>query len=264
MSEALRQFHFLQPIWLLGLLVLPVLLWFGLRADKSHRALGRLVDEALLPYVVTGKAQRTRLPSALLASGWILGVLALAGPTWSRVAEPLFADRAAQVVAISLSQHMQARDVPPSRIDRARYKARDLLAANHDGLNALIGYAGQSFVVAPLTSDAHSLDALLDAMSPDVMPVDGDNAAQAIEQSVKLIRGAKLSSGSVVLITDDADAAARAAARTAKSSGIRVSVLGVGTSQGTPVAQADGNFLHNDQGDMVIARRDDSNLSALA
>lgn len=264
MSEALRQFHFLQPLWLLGLLALPVLLWAGLRGDKSHRALGRLVDQELLPYVVTGKVQFTRLPSTLLALGWMLGVLALAGPTWSRVAEPMFADRAAQVVAISLSQHMQTRDVPPSRIERARYKARDLLAANHDGLNALIGYAGQSFVVAPLTSDAHSLDALLDAMSPDVMPVDGDNAAQAIDQGVKLIRGAKLSNGSIVLITDDADTAAQTAARAAKSSGIRVSVLGIGTPQGAPVTQADGNFLHNDQGNMIVAHRDDRNLSALA
>ncbi|WP_233843529.1 tetratricopeptide repeat protein [Dyella sp. 2HG41-7] len=264
MIEAFRQFHFLQPMWLLGLVALPVLLWVGLRADKSHRALGRLVDPELLPFVVTGKVQLTRLPSILSALGWMLGVLALAGPTWSRVAEPMFADRAAQVVAISLSQRMQSHDVPPNRIDRARYKARDLLAANHDGLNALIGYAGQSFVVAPLTSDAHSLDSLLDAMSPDVMPVDGDNAAQAIEQGVQLIRDAKLSNGSIVLITDDANAAAQAAARAAKSSGIHISVLGIGTPQGAPVTQADGNFLHDDQGNMVIAHRDDQNLSALA
>lgn len=264
MSEALHQFHFLQPVWLFGLLALPFLLWLSARGDASQRALSRLVDPALLPHLVSGAARRTRLPSGLLALGWILGVLALAGPTWSRVAEPTFADHAAQVVAVSLSQRMLARDVPPSRIERARYKVRDLLTANRDGLNALIGYAGQAFVVAPLTSDAHSLDALLDAMAPDVMPVDGDNAAQAIEQGVKLIHDAKLSSGSIVLITDDADDAALAAARAARSEGIRVFVLGIGTSQGAPVQHAEGGFARDDQGNIVVARRDDKHLSALA
>ena len=264
MSEALHQFHFLEPIWLLGLLALPFVIWFGARGDASRGALSRLVDPELLPHLVSGASQRTRLPSMLLAAGWTLGVLALAGPTWSRVAEPMFADRAAQVVAVSLSSHMLARDVPPNRIERARYKARDLLQANRDGLNGLIGYAGQSFVVAPLTGDAHSLDALLDAMSPDVMPVDGDNAAQAIQQGVALIHGAKLSTGAIVVITDDADDAAQAAARAARSSGVHVSVLGIGSSQGAPVQLADGSFAHDDQGNMVVARRDDQNLRALA
>ena len=264
MSEALHQFHFLQPAWLLGLLALPLLLWTGVRGDASQRALHRLVDPALLPHLVSGTARHARWPSGLLALGWALGVLALAGPTWSRIAEPMFADRAAQVIAISLSQRMLARDVPPSRMERARYKARDLLMANKDGLNALIGYAGQSFVVAPLTSDAHSLDALLDAMSPDVMPVEGDNAAQAIEQGAKLIHDAKLGNGSIVLLTDDADAGAQAAARAAWSAGVRVSVLGIGTPQGVPVSQAGGGFAHDDQGNILVARRDDQHLRALA
>jgi Ca-activated chloride channel homolog len=264
MIEALHQFHFLQPLWLYGLLALPLVLWLGSRSDAAQRELSRLADPELLPHLLSGSAQRTRWPSGLFALGWMLSVLALSGPTWSRVSEPMYANRAAQVVAISLSQHMLARDMQPSRMERARYKARDLLAANKDGLNALIGYAGQSFVVAPLTSDAHSLDDLLDAMGPDTMPVEGDNATQAIEQGVQLIQNAKAGSGSLVLITDDANADARAAARKALAAGVHVSVLGMGTEQGAPVPQADGSFMRDDQGNMVVARRDDENLRALA
>jgi Ca-activated chloride channel homolog len=264
MIEALRQFHFLQPLWLLALLALPVCLWLGLRRGASQRELSKLADEALLPYLVTGQDRRARTPAGLFSLAWLLCTLALAGPTWSRIAEPMYTDRAAQVVAISLSMHMQATDVSPSRMQRARYKARDLLAANRDGLNALIGYAGQSFVVAPLTSDAHSLDDLLNAMGPDTMPVDGDNAAQAIQQGVTLIQRAKLNNGSIVLITDDADTAAQAAAREALLSGVHVSVLGVGTPQGAPVPQGDTGFAHDEQGNMVVAHRDDHDLSSLA
>ena len=264
MSEALQQFHFLRPWWLTTLALLPLLGWLGTRRDVAQQELLRLVDADLLPYLLRGRAGNRSLPLWLFALGWALCALALAGPSWSRVMQPLYANRAAQVVAISLSQDMLARDMAPSRLDRARYKAHDLLASNRDGLNALIGYAGEAFVVAPLTSDANSLDDLLDAMAPDTMPVDGNDAALAIERGVALIHDAKTSGGSLVLITDQADAAADAAARKAKAAGVQVSVLGVGTSQGGPVPLADGGFLRDAQGRMTLARRDDTALAELA
>ena len=264
MSAALMQFHFLRPWWLLALLVLPWLLWQAARRGRGLQALSRLVDAELLPQLLQGQAGRQRLPLGLLALAWLLAVLALAGPTWSRVEQPLYARRAAQVVAISLSQRMLSHDVAPSRIDRARFKAHDLLAANRDGLNALVGYAGEAFVVAPLTSDMHSLGTLLDAMAPDTMPVDGDNAAAAIARGAALIRDAKVGGGSLVLITDSADTAAQDAARKARAEGVRVSVLGVGTPQGAPVPLPGGGFLHDAQGHLQLAARDDAALAAVA
>ncbi len=263
MSAALQAFHFLHPAWLLALLALPPLLWLGTRRRFAELELSRLVDPELLPHLLHGRAAGRRLPLALLALGWTLVALALAGPCWDRVAQPLYAQRAAQVVAISLSQRMLAHDVAPSRMDRALYKAHALLEANRDGLNGLIGYAGEAFVVAPLTADAHSLDSLLDAMAPDTMPVDGDNAAAAIKRGVKLIQDAKASGGSLVLITDGADEAAQAAARQARAEGVTVSVLGVGTPQGGPI-QGDQGLLRDAGGDVVMARRDDAALAALA
>lgn len=262
--SAWQQFHFLRPWWLLALAGVPVLMWWLSRGRSARQELARLVDAELLPYLLHGQplAQRSRL--ALIGVAGLLCVLALAGPTWSRVAQPLYANRAAQVVAISLSPRMLARDVAPSRLDRARYKARDLFAANHDGLNALIGYAGEAFVVAPLTTDANSLNDLLDALAPDTMPVDGDDAAAAIARGVALIHDAKAGSGTLVLITDRVDGNADDAARKAQADGVKVSVLGVGTPQGGPVPLAEGGFLQDAQGGMALARRDDAGLAALA
>lgn len=264
MSEMLQQFHFLRPWWLLALAPLPWLYWLGARRDASMMELSRLVDASLLPHLLRGRAGNRQLPVWLFALGWTLCALALAGPSWSRINQPLYASRAAQVVAISLSQHMLSRDVAPSRLDRARYKARDLLASNRDGLNALIAYAGEAFVVAPLTSDAGSLDDLLDALAPDTMPVDGDNAALAIDRGVALIHDARAGGGSLVLITDHADAAADSAARKASATGVHVSVLGVGTPQGGPVPLPDGGFLRDARGDIALVRRNDAALAALA
>ena len=264
MSEALHQFHFLRPAWLWLLLALPLVAALAVRGQGARAQLERLVDPELLPHLVQGHTQRRSVPPALLAFGWLLATLAFAGPSWSRVPQPLFADRAAQVVAISLSQHMLSRDVTPSRLDRARYKARDLFAANRGGLNGLVAYAGEAFVVAPLTSDANSLNDLLDALAPDTMPVEGDNAAAAIARGAALIHDADVGGGSLVLVTDDAGTEAQQAARQARAEGVRVSVLGVGTSQGGPVPLAEGGFLRDAQGNVAMAARDDAALAALA
>ncbi|WP_266157387.1 VWA domain-containing protein [Dyella silvatica] len=263
-SEALQQFHFLQPGWLLGLLILPLLLLLAVKRSPAQQALSRLVDAELLPYLLQGRASRRSVPLTLFALSWCLCVLALAGPTWSRSMQPMYASRAAQVVALSLSQHMLARDITPSRLDRARYKVRDLFAANHDGLNALVAYADEAFVVAPLTSDANSLSDLLNALAPDTMPVDGNNAAQAIERGMALIDHAKTGGGSIVLVADQVGDDAQAAARKARAAGIRVSVLGVGTTQGGQIALGDDQFLHAANGGLEMAKRDDGALAALA
>ncbi|MGB5852331.1 MAG: tetratricopeptide repeat protein [Rhodanobacter sp.] len=264
MSELLQQFHFLRPWWLLALVGLPLLALPRWRRDGGELALARLVDPALLPSLVRGRSRHRHLPLGLFALAWSLATLALAGPSWNRVEQPLYVDRPAQVLAISLSRHMLARDVAPSRLDRVRLKAHELLDANRAGLNALIGYAGEAFVVAPLTSDAHSLDDLLDAMAPDTMPVDGNDAAAAIDRGVRLIQEANAEGGTLVLITDQADAAADAAARKALAAGVHVSVLGVGSVHGGPIPLPEGGFLHDAQDHMVLAARDDASLDALA
>ncbi len=264
MNAALSAFHFIDPRWLLLLLVLPVLLWIVSRRSGEERLLSRLVDPVLLPFLLDGQGRARRWPAAAFALAWILASLALAGPSWDRQPQPLYASRGAQVVALSMSSHMLARDIVPDRLSRARYKVRDLFAANSDGQNALIAYAGESFVVAPLTSDAHSVDDLLDALAPDTMPVDGDDAAKAIEQGVDLVKHADAKGGSLVLVTDGAGARAIDAARRARDAGVRVSVLGIGTAHGAPIADSDGGFLKDENGAVVMAARDEAALSALA
>jgi Ca-activated chloride channel family protein len=264
MSAAWQAFHFLQPWWLLALAGLPLAWWLASRRDANAVALSRLVDTGLLPALLRGTPARPRLAPWAVSGAWLLATLALAGPTWNRLPLPLHADRATQVVALSLSSHMRARDVVPSRLDRARFKVRDLLAANRDGLNALVAYAGEAFVVAPLTGDAASLDDLLAALAPDTMPVDGNDAAAAIERAVSLARDAGATDASLVLVTDQADAAALRAARAARAAGVRVSVLGVGTTRGGPVPQENGELARDAEGNIWLVPRDDAALKALA
>jgi Ca-activated chloride channel family protein len=159
---------------------------------------------------------------------------------------------------------MMAQDEKPSRFERARYKLVDILERSKDYQTALIGYAGEAFVAAPLTDDIGTVRNLVDALDPSTMPVAGNRASLAIQEAVKLIKQAGLHSGEIILLADDANERAVTAARAAHRDGFTVSVLGVGSPNGAPVALAQGDFLKDDSGNVVIARRDDASLTAVA
>jgi Ca-activated chloride channel family protein len=263
MNAADFPLHFLRVWWWLALAPLPWALWVLARDRGGRAALARLADAALLPHLVRDGGTRQRLALGLVAVAWVLGVAALAGPAWQKIATPLYVNGAARVVALSLSDDMLAQDLQPDRMTRARFAVRDLLDAAGDARTALVAYAGAAFTVAPLTDDKRTVLNLLDALKPDVMPVPGNDAAAGIQRSVALLRQSQVQGGEIVLVTDTADAAAVAAARAAHARGIREDVLGVGTTQGAPIPRSGGGFA-SAAGGVQLARRDDAALRAVA
>lgn len=264
MNAWLDAFHFLRPWWLLLACVwVPWLLW-RMRRVRQGTVLQRLADAELLPHLLVRSGRAQRWPWLLAGLAGVLMTLALAGPAWQRVPQPVYQDGAAQVVVVSLSQRMLARDVKPDRMQRVRYKVHDLMHANASGRNGLVAYAGAAFTVAPLTTDARALDDLVDALAPDVMPVPGNDAAKGIERGAQLLAHGGVDGGSVVVVTDTIDAEALAAARRVHAKGVRISVLGVGKSGGVSVRLPGGRLLTDATGNPVTARRDDASLRALA
>jgi Ca-activated chloride channel family protein len=177
---------------------------------------------------------------------------------------PLYRNQAARVLALELSSTMMAQDEKPSRFERARYKLVDILERSKDYQTALIGYAGEAYVAAPLTDDIGTVRNLVDALDPTTMPVGGNHGAAAISQAQQLIQQAGLHRGDIILLADGADQSAIEAARRAHAAGLVVSVLGVGSTAGAPVALAGGDFLKDDNGNVIVAKRDDTSLAAVA
>lgn len=262
----LHDFHFLRPAWLLLLLALP-LVWRLLKsANGEAQAWRGAVDAHLLEHLLVrhADARPMRSPVWLAAAALAVASAALAGPAWERVPQPLYKNQAARVIALELSGTMLAQDVKPSRYERARYKIVDMLKRSGDAQSALIAYAGDAFVVAPLTDDANTVANLVDSLDPSVMPSPGNDTGRAIDLAVKLIHQAGARDGEIVLLADDASADAAAAAARARSAGIRVSVLGIGSAQGAPIALGEGGFLKDKAGNIVLPKLDGAALAAVA
>src|SRR5438445_3158050 len=263
----LAQLHFLRPWWLVALLALP-LLWRALHAAGGDANAWRgAVDAHLLAHLIVpgdATAAPARTPRWLALAAWTLATLALAGPAWERLPQPLYQNEAARVIALELSQTMFAQDVKPSRFARARFKIADILKGSADAQTALIAYAGDAFVVAPLTDDANTVANLVDALDPSVMPAPGNATSRAIDLGVKLLQQGGVRDGEIVLLADGVDAGAGAAAARARAAGMRVSLLGIGSAEGAPVALAQGGFLKDANGGIALARLDGAALAAVA
>ena len=263
--SALANFHFLRPLALLLLLAVP-LFWLAWRHNRSDAGAWRaVVDAHLLPHLIERiDGGPARAGIALAALLWALTCVVLAGPAWEREPMPLYRNQSARVFALELAPSMLAQDEKPNRLTRARFKLDDILARSHDYQTALIGYAADAFVAAPLTDDVGTVRNLVDALDPGTMPVAGNATARAINAAAALIEQAGLHSGEIILFADGASVDAAAAARSAHAHGFIVSVLGIGTSTGAPVPLAQGDFVKDASGNVVMSRLDEAGLRAIA
>ncbi|PLX77526.1 MAG: hypothetical protein C0614_09495 [Desulfuromonas sp.] len=258
--------HLLRPGWVMILLPLLVILMWLWRRRLRSRSWQAVCDPALLPHLLLGRSRRrANWPLWLLTLGYLLAVLALAGPAWRKLPQPLFRQQSALVILLDLSNSMAAADLKPSRIERAKLKVADLLRLRREGHTALIVFAGDAFVVTPLTDDSQTIDLLLSKLSPALMPVQGSEPQKAIQLGLELMQQAGLKQGKLLLITDeDRPDRALTAAQDAAAKGFELAVIGVGTPSGAPIPLAGGGFFKDREGDLVLPRLDEDGLQKLA
>ena len=212
---SLGQFHFLRPAWLLLLIPAAFLVWSVYQRSDSLRAWKKVISPHLLGHLLIregGETSRWR-PVYMLGIAWLLGILALAGPSWQMQDSPLGEDQSALFIIIKVTPEMLAQDIQPSRLQRSVMKIHDLLELKSDVRTGLIAYAGSAHLVMPLTSDAGVINSFTEALEPDIMPKSGDEPAEAIALASQRLNDAAVP-GSIVLITDRIDASQLSALET--------------------------------------------------
>ena len=262
----MTEFVLVRPWWLAAIPPGLALVWWLRRHWSRSGSWESIVDPALLPHLVVGAGTpRREWPWAVMAVSVVVAGLALAGPAFQRIEQPVFRSLAARVVVLDVSRSMDARDLVPSRMVRARHKVSDLLRRSRDGRTGLVVFAGDAFVVAPLTRDADTLVHLLSAVDTSVIPVQGSRPDLGLAAARELLENGRASVGEVILVTDGVQGPrTRDTAETLAAQGIRVSLLAVGTEEGAPVPLSEGGFLKSMSGEIVVPRVDLAALRAVA
>jgi Ca-activated chloride channel homolog len=266
LAQALADFHFLRPLWLLALL--PALffvrrLW---QLDAQGTAWHKVIDQTLLPYLLNStKNTSQRLPLYLLMVVWTLSVLALAGPTWSKQTQPVQQRQDALVLVLDLTLGMFANDFEPNRITVARRKIMDILDARTEGQTALVVYGGEAHMVTPLTDDSISIRALVPALNPNIMPVIGNNPGHAIRMARELMDEASAVNGRILVLTAGIPPELNNEIwETLNDGRYPLNIIGIGSTQGAPIPAANGDYLRDSNGQMVISVLDRSSLITLS
>jgi Ca-activated chloride channel family protein len=259
---------FSQP-WVLNFLwltpLLAALFWW---AERRRRALiGRIVAPKLRALLAGNTSPFRRI----FRGACIVGALALLVVT---MAEPRLGYDTVDVphrgrdvvIAMDVSRSMMAPDVAPTRLQRSKLLAEDLVSELGGDRIGLVAFAGSAFLQAPLTLDHGAVLSALDELDTDLIPKGGTNLAAAIRTSEEAFTKAEGFSRAIIIISDgeELDADGLAAARDAAAEGIRIFTVGVGSSEGSEIPLAPGEFVRDPSGQVVQSRLDATRMKEIA
>ena len=250
-------FHFIRPEWLFALIPAVVIAVLLFRRYQQSTAWADTIDPTLMPFLLIQPPKKPSVnPLPILLLGWVLAILAVAGPTTQKIPQPILEREDALVIILDLTWSMYASDVSTSRLTNAKRKITDLLMARNEGMTGLIVFAGDAHAVSPLTDDNKTILSLLSTLGPEIMPAPGSALAPALTLARSLFVSAGAATGRVLVITDEVrDAQAALSAARALSKQYPLSLMIVGTQSGAPIRlpQSMGdNFLKDAQGSLVI------------
>ena len=263
--SALADFHLLRPAWLLAALPMLWLLWRSRHLQTAGSQWARACDPALLNAMLHDRGATSPWPRILASVAAVILTLALAGPTWQRLPTPVLQSEAASVIVLDLSKSMDAADLQPSRLGRARFAALDVLSAMPEGRIGVVSFAGSAFTVVPLTDDRETARHLINSLRTDVMPIQGGRIGTGLAQALTLLRNAGASNGRVILLTDSTpDQAALRQAEALQTAGHQLQIIGFGSRSGAPIPADESGWIKGRDGNIVLARLDAAALNTLA
>ncbi len=265
--------QFAAPDAFYWLLLLPGLLGFLLWSGRRRvRAAERLGEPGLIGKLSLGVSRsRDRWKAALLLAGVFFLVLAIARPQWGQGTDEVSARGVDVFLVLDTSFSMDATDVPPSRMERARYIASALIDRLRGNRLGLIVFAGSAFVQCPLTMDYGAAKIFLDTVGTGVVPEPGTDILQALEAASRgfVARDSKFKV--VVLLTDgeETEGSSVSVAQKAREEGIVIHTIGVGTPGGEPIPVRNENgevtdYIRDESGQPVLSRLGEETLSRIA
>ncbi len=262
---ALDQFHFLRPLWLLGLALLPVIYWLGKQPREPYSNWSQAINPQLLKYLLDDTQQTAKAwPLALFIAALAVCLVALAGPAWKKIPQPVHQSEDALVIVLDQSLSMLATDLKPSRQVTVKHKLIDLLKTRKEGQTGLIVYAGDAHIVSPLTDDTRTIQSMVPALSPLIMPALGSRVELGIALARQALKDGGINNGRILLVTDGIQAQdIERISEQLQRSQHQLSILTVGTADGGPIPIPEQGLLR-DKGEIIIAGTDFSQLQQLA
>jgi Ca-activated chloride channel family protein len=257
----LSELHFAQPLWLWVLLAIPLiwgLFFLYYQQQQPLNQLEKFIDKHLIPHLLLGSEhEKKRQWHNLLfwSLVWSCLTLALAGPRWDFREAAVFTRDQNLAILLDLSESMNAKDVSPSRLGRAKQKIEDLLNMSKDVKIGLIAFAADPHMVVPMTEDKQTIRHLLPSLDTHLVYVQGSKLTPALEMAAAMLENEPGSNKAIAVISDGGfeDASAIYTAKKLAEQGILLYSIGVGTQEGAALTDNQGAIVKKD-GSAIISK----------
>ena len=261
-------FRFEDPIYLWLLLLVPVLVLVALLGHrKRKKQLKAFGDPELLKDLMPDvSAYRPWVKLGLAVFAFALLVVMLARPQMGTKITHEKRNGIEAVIAIDVSNSMMAQDVVPSRLEKSKLLIENLVDHfTHDRIG-LVVFAGDAFVQLPITTDYVSAKMFLQNIDPSLVATQGTDIAKAINLSMRSFSQQKDIGKAVIVITDgeDHEGGALEAAKAANDKGVRVFILGIGSTKGAPIPLQEGGYLTDRNGQTVLTALNETMCKEIA
>ena len=251
-------------IWAVPVLFLVIVYGMRRRRDIMHRFSTAHGLDVIAPDTV---GSRRWVKASLLMGTVLFTAVALAGPKYGYRWQEIHQQGVDIIIALDCSRSMTAADIQPTRLERAKREVFDLLAMLKGDRVGLVAFAGTAFLQCPLTLDYDAFNLFLDTLSPDYLPVGGTDITGALFTALDSFDPKSTSDKAVILITDGENTGGGQplkAAETMRDNKIKLFCIGVGSSDGVPIPEADGGFKKDRSGQIVLSRLDENTLKKMA
>ncbi len=261
-----------QPIWLWGLLALPVLAFFFARAEQRGAEKLRLFVAARLLPQLAGTVNRARriFRFVLLLLVLALVLASLARPRWGYAYDEVKRKGLDLLLAVDVSRSMLSNDVQPNRLERVKLATQDLINNLQGDRVGLIAFAGRAFLQAPLTIDYNAAVDSINELDTQIIPEGGTNISDAIALATRTFGKAATGNRALIIFTDGEELSGDAVktAKAAAEAGVRIFTVGVGTPGGSliPIQSENGGtaFVKDAKGEVVKSKLDETRLREVA
>jgi Ca-activated chloride channel homolog len=265
-----------QPHLAALILVALALLVVGLTvAWRRRERLRSLIPDRFAERLAPGVSRTFPVLQASFATGALfLWALALTQPQCGSRSELTKKRGVDVVVALDASKSMLARDVVPSRLDRAKLELLTLLDELKGDRIGIVAFAGDAYVQCPLTSDYEAAKMFLRAIDPNQMQQGGTDIGGALRLSKEVLDAADRGGSTdrvVVLISDgeDLEGSAVSIASQLGEAGIHIYAVAIGSESGEPIPELDrrgeiSGYKKDASGNTILTRLDKRGLERLA
>ncbi len=255
------------------LFIIPVIIFLIVFENRKKKlALGLFADAKLLPDLIwpdlAGKVKKGMLffKGLFFVFAVIFIILACAGPRWGFHYQEVQRKGVDIIFLLDVSSSMQAQDVKPDRLERAKREITDFLKIAGGDRVGLVLFAGDAFVQSPLTLDYDAISMFLASVTMDTLPVPGTDMGNGIKTALNAFDFKSATDKVIIIITDGEDNEGRGLqqAEKAMKKAVKIFVYGIGDPSGAPIPDETGGFKKDKDGNLILSKLNEKDLRKIS